>query len=158
MIRLIAAHDEKLGIANDSGIPWHLPKDAQYFREKTKGGIVVMGGATYREFDKPLPDRQNLVLTHELEPLRSGFQAIRDLDLYIKDNQERDIWIIGGASLFAQTISVADELYITRVKGDFHCTKFFPDYSNDFLLVDRTETVTENNIDFSFEIWARRGA
>ena len=158
MIRLIAAHDEKLGIANNNGIPWHLPKDALYFREKTKDGVVVMGAATYREFDKPLPDRKNLVLTHDAKPLRPGFQSISDLELFINDNWDQDIWVIGGASLFAQTISAADELYITRVRGDFHCTKFFPDYYNDFSLLDRAKEVTENSTTYSFEIWARKGA
>ena len=63
MIRQIAAIDSQRGIATDSGIPWKLPGDSAYFREKTSNGLIVMGRATYDEFAAPLHDRENYVLS-----------------------------------------------------------------------------------------------
>ena len=79
MIRLIAAIDSQRGIATDSGIPWKLPGDSAYFREKTATGLIVMGRATYDEFAAPLHDGENYVLSTTTAPLRAGFQAITGL-------------------------------------------------------------------------------
>ena len=79
MIRLIAAIDSRRGIATDSGIPWKLPGDSAYFREKTSSGLVVMGRATYDEFAAPLHDRENFVFTRATTPLRQGFGVVTSL-------------------------------------------------------------------------------
>ena len=63
MIRLIAAIDDRRGIATDLGIPWKLPGDTAYFHDKTANGVILMGRATYEEFAAPLHDRENFVLT-----------------------------------------------------------------------------------------------
>jgi dihydrofolate reductase len=157
MIRFIAAIDSKQGLADEHGIPWQrkLPTDIAYFRAKTKGGIVLMGYRTYEEFDKPLPERRNLVASAKAESLRAGFERVHDASKFLKNTKE-DVWVIGGAALFASTLDLADELYLTRVKGDFHCTKFFPPFEQDFRLESRSEPQTENGITFRFEVWRRK--
>ena len=78
MIRQIAAIDSQRGIATDSGIPWKLPGDSAYFRQKTSTGLIVMGRATYDEFAAPLHGEENYVLSHATTPLRAGFQPIAE--------------------------------------------------------------------------------
>jgi dihydrofolate reductase len=156
MIRAIAAIDLKKGLATDKGIPWHLPSDIAYFRRKTKGYKILMGYNMYTELEKPLPDRQNFVLTHDDEPLRPGFWPIRDLEKFFKDNEDQDIWIVGGAKVFALTLDRTIELYLTRIEGDFNCTKFFPEFIADFNLKSKSEAQNENDLRFSFEIWQRK--
>jgi dihydrofolate reductase len=156
MIRLIAAIDLKRGIATDKGIPWKLPSDVRYFREKTKGFVILMGANVYKEKTKPFPDRTNVVLTYSTEPLREGFIAVNNLQVFFEKYGNQDLWIIGGASLFSQTIDLADELYLTQVRADFNCTKFFPAYEDKFVLDSRSEPQTEGGISFCFDVWVKR--
>ena len=157
MIRFIVAIDNKKGLANEHGIPWQgkLPTDVAYFRSKTIGGNVMMGYGWYTEQQKPLPERRNLVATTKDEKLRPGFETVHDARQFIKDFKE-DLWVGGGAALFASTLDLADELYLTKIDADFNCTKFFPEYENDFELVSETEPQTENGITFRFTVWKRK--
>jgi dihydrofolate reductase len=158
MFRQISAMDTRRGIATDTGIPWHLPGDVAYFREQTSTGNIVMGRATYEEFDAPLHGRDNFVLTSSLEPLRDGFKPVANLDELSQDTSGADVWVIGGAGVYASTIARTDELLITQVFGDFHCTKFFPAYEGEFTLVDAGEEKQEADVRYRFERWQRIGA
>lgn len=156
MIRFIAAIDEKYGLADEHGIPWQgkLPADVAYFRSKTLNGNVLMGLVTYNEFSEPLGKRHNFVLNNTDQKLRPGFEEVRDLDKF-SQTLDGDLWIIGGAGVFAQTIQMADELYLTRIDEDYGCTKFFPSFEDKFKLVSKSEDHTENGITFRFETWQR---
>jgi dihydrofolate reductase len=153
VIRLIAAIDSRRGIATDSGIPWKLPGDTAYFHEKTATGVIVMGWATYTEFAAPLHGRENFILTSRSEPLRAGFRPIGSLDELPTDHPDQDIWVIGGATVYEETIGEAGELLLTQVVGDFDCTKFFPSYQADFLLAARGQDRQEGGITYRFETW-----
>ena len=155
MIRLIAAIDSRRGIATDSGIPWKLPGDTAYFHEKTAIGVILMGWATYNEFKAPLHDRENFVLTAESESLRRGFRAVGSLDQLTSAHLGEDIWVIGGAAVYTETIAEADELLLTRVVGDFHCTKFFPHYEAEFRLAAQGDDRQDGDITYRFETWQR---
>ncbi len=159
MIRLIAALDYKQGIANDSGIPWQgkVPGDLKYFREMTSGSIVLMGYATYTEFEQPLPGRRNLVVTRlEVSPikLRQGFEAVENPESFLNSCHD-DIWVVGGAKLFGRLISYANELYITQLQADFNCTKFFPEFRHDFVMKSESKPITENSVTYTFQVWTR---
>ncbi len=155
VIRLIAAIDERRGVATDDGIPWHLPEDAAYFRRQTAGGVVVMGSATYREFAEPLHDRDNFVMTRDQHPLRSGFRPITTLVDVIRSSPGEDLWVIGGAVVFDRTIGQADELFLTQVLADFACTKFFPEYRDRFSRFDASPDHEDGRVAFRFERWRR---
>ncbi len=155
MIRQIAAMDSRRGIATESGIPWKLPGDTAYFHEQTARGLILMGWATYNEFAAPLHGRENFVLTTGPGPLRTGFRAIGSLDKLVTANRGDDVWVIGGAAVFAETINEADELFLTQVVGDFDCTKFFPPYQTDFRLVTRSDSHRDGDTDYRFETWRR---
>ncbi len=153
MIRLIAAIDSQRGIATDSGIPWTLPGDSAYFREKTSSGLIVMGRATYEEFAAPLHDRENFVFSRSTSPLREGFTVVRSLGELRATHPGEDVWVIGGATVYAETISQADELLLTQVTGDFGCTKFFPPYLATFALQTKGEEHQEGGVSYRFETW-----
>jgi dihydrofolate reductase len=158
VLNLIAAVDEALGVANDGGIPWQgkLPTDAQYFRDQTTVGIILMGYGTYKEFDKPLHDRENFVVARpDSGELKSGFVGVPDAADFLDQHAHDLVWVIGGAALFAQTLARADQLLLTRVVGDFHCTKFFPTFSDAFELQSEASPHVESGITFHFESWQR---
>ena len=155
MIRLIAAVDQKMGIAKDGSQPWKLPSDEQYFQNQTllHGGRVLMGRTTFAVIQKPLPRRQNFVLSHATEPIE-GATIVHDLQAFLVEHP--DVWVIGGASVYQQTIELADELYITRIEADFDCDQFFPQIDPEiFQLKQRSEFHHENDLTFYYEIYAR---
>jgi dihydrofolate reductase len=156
MIRLIAAIDSRRGIATDAGIPWKLPGDSAYFREKTADGLIVMGRATYDEFAAPLHGRENYVLSTTTAPLRTGFQVIADLQQLGAAHPGEDIWVIGGATVYRETITEADELLLTQVLKNFHCTKFFPPYEADFELESQSVDHQEAGLTYRFQTWQSR--
>jgi len=153
VIRLIAAIDSQRGIATDSGIPWTLPDDSAYFREKTASGLIVMGRATYEEFAAPLHDRENFVFSRTTSQLRKGFGVVASLAELRAAHPGEDVWVIGGAAVYAETISQADELLLTQVTGDFGCTKFFPPYLATFALQSKSEEHQEGGVSYRFETW-----
>lgn len=156
MIRQIAAIDSQRGIATDSGIPWKLPGDTAYFRQKTAHGLIVMGRTTYEEFAAPLHGEENYVLTRATTPLRTGFQPIGGLEQLRTARPDEDIWIIGGAGVYAATMAESEELLLTQVLKDFHCTKFFPPYEDTFALQSRSADRHEAGLTYRFDVWRSR--
>lgn len=154
-VRVMAAIDSKQGLADEKGIPWDVPSDRKYLRNKTMGGVLLMGYNTYAEFDSPMSGRRNLVIARDATALRSGFEAVYDVGEFMK-TQPDNLWLFGGADAFKQTFKYADELYLTRIEGDFDCTKFFPEFETDFIRIEVSEPQQENGITFQYEIWQRK--
>lgn len=156
MINHIVIVDNQLGLADDHGIPWP-PLDLAYFRSKTEAKLMVMGYRTYSEFSEPLPNRTNLVVVHPgTPPLRAGFVAITDVDAWLSEHAQDEVWLIGGAGLFAQTLDKVDFIYITRIDHDFSCTKFYPEFQADFKLIQKDPNQQKQGLAFHTEVWQRK--
>ncbi len=157
MVRAIVAIDGKRGLANDKGIPWlgKIPSDYTYYREKISGTDVIMGYGMYLEMKAPYPGVKNFVASNRDERLRDGFELVNNAYDFIT-NFEGDIWNMGGAGLFGSTLELNEELYITQLQGDFGCTKFFPEFISTFEMVSESESVTENGISFTFQVWQKK--
>ena len=156
MIRAIAAIDDRLGLATDTGIPWHVPADIEHFRAMTASSRVLMGYATYSEFESPMTGRINYVATRQTTELRDGFIAVGDLRSFLSDNLNNDLWVIGGATVYAETLEAVQELAVTRIAGDFGCTKFFPAFESTFQLITDETPPTEGGLPpIRFQTWRR---
>lgn len=137
MIKAIFACDEEWGIGKNNTLPWpHNPEDLRWFKKMTANNIVVMGRNTWESLPiKPLPNRLNYVVTSDSN-ITTGyhgrFTSSTDISRAIKATIEDrysptlDIWIIGGAQLFAGCIYIIDEIYISRIEGKFDCDVFLP--------------------------------
>ena len=156
MIKLIAAIDSHRGIANNQGIPWHLPEDSTYFRHQIKNATVIMGRHVYEELTHPFNDAKNYVLSHQSLPLRQGFSLVHDLETFIGEHANETVWVLGGAQLYEQTLAYADELYVTQIEKDFSCTKFFPKFKDSFTLMNESPQREQNKLLFSFQIWRKK--
>lgn len=160
MIRAIAAIDEKRGLADNHGIPWQgrIPSDVAHFRQSTIHSNVLMGAGWYKEQREPLPDRKNFVATSTDTEMRPGFERVTDARVFLKKFKDSPevLWVGGGAGLFASTLDLIDELYLTLLEGDFQCTKFFPEYQQDFVNVSENDPITEGGITFRFTVWRRK--
>lgn len=152
-VRLIAAIDQKRGLAKGGRMAWNLPKESQYFKDKIKGSEILMGWGTFVEALnlKPLEGCKNVVVT-EQDVAYPYVEIVHDLDKYMKE-LDRDIWIIGGGQIFAQTLDRATELYLTQIDADFDCDVFFPEYEAKFHKVSESEPHQENDVTYRFQVW-----
>lgn len=155
MIYAIAALDEKDGIATSDGIPWDLPSDRDYVHHKITGSAVIMGYKTYTERVKPRKDGDSFVIARASTPLRDGFRLVEDPVNFLKRYQSSSevIWIAGGAKIYQELLPLTQKLYLTRINGDFNCTKFFPEFRQQFKLTSQSQEKTENKLKFCYEVW-----
>jgi dihydrofolate reductase len=116
MISLIVAMDQNRLIGKDNDLPWRLPEDLKYFKRITTGHTVVMGRKTFESIGRPLPNRENVVLTHQKDYKKEGATVIHSVEeLEALDAEKEDeLFVIGGATLYEQTLDVANRLYITH--------------------------------------------
>jgi dihydrofolate reductase len=148
--------DEKRGIAKNGRMPWYLPADFKNFKRLTSSGskTVLMTGKTFRKMKRPLPDRENIIWTKDGSINGKGVRTVSDLDEFLKNNS--DVWIIGGSALFDKTLSLAGELYVTRIDHDFACDRFFPVFESKFKLESKSKDIHENGLTFHFEKWVKK--
>ncbi len=156
MIRLIAAIDTKRGIAKGRLQPWYIPNDEKYFLEQTSkwGGEVLMGSKTYEVIGHPLANRKNYVVSRDAVTV-NGAEIVSDLDGFLK-SFERDLWVIGGASVFEQALPYADELYLTEIQADFGCDQFFPDFTASFMPFGEDSLQEQNGFIYKFAVYTKR--
>ena len=111
---IIVAMSTNRAIGKDNKMPWHLPEDLKWFKEKTSGHPVIMGANTYKSIGKPLPNRMNIVVTHkyfkDVIPVHSIQEAYG-----VAEKIDNQCFIIGGAQLYKECIKDADYLYVTFV-------------------------------------------
>lgn len=125
-VSLIAALSRTRLIGTNGALPWRLPKDLQVFKRLTTGKKILMGRKTFESIGKPLPNRENLVLSRS-EQFISGtqvFSTVRDALNSIEEEEE--LMIIGGGEVYKQCLPIATRLYLSVVEGDFHGDAFFP--------------------------------
>ena len=159
MNRLIVAVDRKMGMAKRNVMPWFIPDDEHFFNEQIQlyGGDCLIGLTTYQTFHGPLKGCNNYVLKPDTDPIE-GVTIVNDLDKFLNDFENKDLWVIGGANVFAQVMEKdkADELLVTHIDADFGCTIFFPEIDDRFTLVDQSETKEENGFSFRYARYTRK--
>lgn len=128
MISFIWAMDENGVMGKDNGLPWRLPEDLKFFKETTMGHPIVMGRKTYESIGKPLPGRENIVITRDKEYEAAGCTIVHSYEeLLERAKQEKELFITGGAEVFKQMLPYADKLYVTVIHHSFAGDTFFPD-------------------------------
>jgi dihydrofolate reductase len=114
-----ASLNRVIGIKN--GLPWHIPEDLKYFKEKTKGRAIIMGRKTYESIHKrPLPNRANLLVSHTIKeaPGFICFSSVEKAIEYAKTLKEYDlseIFIVGGGEIYKSTMPITDRIYYTEI-------------------------------------------
>ena len=127
IISIVVAISENNAIGKDNKLLWHLPNDLKHFKEITTGHTVIMGRKTFDSVGKPLPNRRNIVITRNkinipgCEVVNSIKQAI-ELCL-----GEIEIFIVGGAEIYKQSIDITNNIYLTMVHQTFEADTFFPE-------------------------------
>ncbi|MBI3332110.1 dihydrofolate reductase [Candidatus Peregrinibacteria bacterium] len=130
MISLIAAVADNGVIGGANKLLWHLPDDLKRFKALTKGHPVIMGRKTYESIGRPLPERKNIVITHQDLTLR-GCEVVSSLDEAIasaKSGRPEGIFIIGGGEIYKQAMEIADRMYLTHVHASPAGDVYFPEF------------------------------
>lgn len=154
-MKIIAAVDENGGIGKNGKLLFNIPKDMAFFKKITTGKTVVMGRKTYESIGRSLPDRRNIVLTHDSKNNR-GVETVSSVEelLRICDN---DAFVIGGGEVYKLLLPYCDTAYITRILKRTDADVFMPEISDTdgWRIVEKSEVYHENNVDFQFFIYKR---
>ncbi|MFJ7698570.1 dihydrofolate reductase [Lysinibacillus fusiformis] len=158
MISLIVAHDDNQVIGYNNGMPWHLPGDLQYFKNKTMGKPMIMGRKTFESIGRPLPGRRNIVITRDENYHAEGIETVTSLEEAIAiAGDVEEIMIIGGEQIFRLSMEMADRLYITKINHSFQGDTFFPSYAEDFVEVSAEQPETASaGYTFQYQIFERK--
>ncbi|WP_054726614.1 dihydrofolate reductase [Paucilactobacillus hokkaidonensis] len=148
MISFIWAEDLDGTIGKDGRLPWHLPADMRRFKELTTNHTVVMGKRTYESLNRPLPRRRNIVLSNTLTPVENVeiMRNADELENFLKNTND-DVYIIGGAIVFATTINWVDHLFRTVIADHFNGdTNMIPINYDNWKLQERNEFSADEKI------------
>lgn len=132
-VSMIAAMTKNRVIGNDNHLPWHLPADLKHFKTMTLGKPVLMGRKTFDSIgQKPLPKRDNFILTRNTTFQAPGCHVIHDLqDIEHNLATMPELMIIGGAQLYTKFLACAHTLYLTEIDATVEGDAFFPVVSPD---------------------------
>lgn len=151
MITMIAATDKNGLIGNNGKLPWNIPEDMNFFKKITTNNIVVMGRKTYISIGQPLKNRVNVIISTSVaenfnreKPIQeynsdvivlNSFDQIKDL--YFTTNHSKDIFIIGGRSIYKQSLdqAIPEKLLISRIEEEFEGNEFLPDIPKNYSYV-----------------------
>lgn len=134
MIKLIWAMDKNWLIGKENKMPWRVKEDLIYYKEKTEGKNVLMGYNTYISLkgyykDRPLPYGKIYLATRKKIAF-PDCEVISSLEDFLKNNKE-ELWVVGGSSIYSQSLEYASELYISFIKGDYEGDTYFPKFDLD---------------------------
>jgi dihydrofolate reductase len=126
-VALIAAVARNSVIGARNSLPWHLPEDLKHFRTLTSGHTVIMGRKTWESIGKPLPNRQNIVVSRQAGLLIDGASVAHSLEEALSLAVREDpVFVIGGEALYRSAMPLAALLYLTEIERDFHGDARFP--------------------------------
>lgn len=150
IISAIARKDRAIG--KNNALLWHIPEDFKHFKNLTSGHAIIMGENTFKSIGRPLPNRINIILSLTPGFAPEGTVVVTSIDEALakaKEVEQEEIFIIGGASIYKQFISLADRLYLTLVDGEYDADTFFPEYT-EFTRIVSEEKVDNGTYQFSF--------
>jgi dihydrofolate reductase len=167
ILSAIAAMAKNRVIGVDNALPWDLPEDMKFFRDKTKGKVMIMGRKTFESFGgRTLPNRFHIVISRQetyqfndpqveiVSNLNEAIELAHMLTTKYKAKFGEEVMVIGGGEIYKQSLDVLDRIYLTVIEKDFPGTVKFPEFSEqDFKLVDRSDRTEP--IPFSFRTYER---
>ena len=128
-LSLIVAMDENRLIGNDNQLPWRLPADLAFFKRTTMGKPIIMGRKTFDSIGRPLPGRRNIVITRDPEFSAEGCDVVHSIEAALAGCSHHDeLMLIGGATLYEQTLDRVSSMYITQIHHGFSGDTWFPEF------------------------------
>jgi dihydrofolate reductase len=164
-INLIWAQAHHRVIGKDGKMPWHLPEDLAHFKRTTLGCPVIMGRKTWDSLPakfRPLPGRMNVVISSEASTRenlsKNGCQPaqnLREALLICEQSGSSEVWVIGGAQIYAQALPLAHKLVITEIDAAIEGDAFAPELDASWREVERTNLAAANGMKLAFVSYLR---
>lgn len=164
-LSLIVAATRNYVIGQDNEMPWHLPEDLRYFKQRTLGKPVIMGRKTWDSIGRPLPGRLNIVITRQTDLQLEGAEVFSDLSAAIvraenwaADHGAEEVMVIGGGQLYRQALPMASKVYLTRIEAELAGDTHFPELPFDeWQRTDAQPFAAQGQTPaYTFEVWQRR--
>ena len=165
----IAAMAKNRVIGVNNKLPWHIPEDFKFFKETTKGHILIMGRKTFESLGKPLPHRFHIVITRQesyryedpnvqvVHSLNMALELAHMLTEKFKAKFGDEVFIAGGGDIYRQAMDIVDKIYLTVIEQEFAGDACFPEFNeNDFILTRKD--LRQAPIPFSFRTYERKKA
>ena len=158
-ISLIVAMDKKGVIGLEGGLPWYLSADLKHFKSITMSKPLIMGRKTHESIGRPLPGRQNIIVTRAKAFKADGCTVVHSLEDALHAAGDVDeVIIMGGSGIYDQILARADRLYLTEVHADVKGDVYFPEFDKgDWPEVEREDHFVDetNDFDYSFVVLER---
>jgi len=161
IISCIVAVAEDNVIGKDNDIPWYLPNDLKYFKKRTLNHHIIMGRKCYQSIGKPLPKRTNVIVTRDPYFISSNCIVAQSIEQALNvayENEEEEVFIIGGGTIYEQTQMIWDKLYLTEVDLKTEGDIFFPklDMSEwDLISSEEHKKDDKNKFNHVFKVYQR---
>ena len=152
MLSIIAALSNNKVIGNDNQLPWHLPADLKHFKSITMGKPIIMGRKTYESIGKPLPGRDNIIISRDPDYQANGCQVFDSITTAINSQSQADeVMIIGGASIYEQALPLVQRMYLTLIHQNIEGDAFFPEWDQqEWSETERTDHKADDNTTFDY--------
>lgn len=158
LLTLIVARARNGVIGRDNTLPWRLPEDLAHFKRTTMGAPVIMGRKTWESIGRPLPGRRNIVVSRNAQLRLDGAETASSLEdaLRLCVGVEQ-VFLIGGAQLYAEALPSADRLIVTEIDADIDGDAHFPDIDPQrWIATERERHHSEaNGFDYAFVTYER---
>ncbi|MEN9386077.1 MAG: Dihydrofolate reductase [Bacteroidota bacterium] len=162
MLKILVAFDENRVIGKNNTLIWHLPADLKRFKALTTGHVIIMGRKTFESIGKPLPNRTTIVISRQADLQIEGAiitHSVEEAILKAKSLTREDIFIVGGAEIYALSLPLADQILVTQLHDIFEGDAFFPEIPLDsWEVIERERGVTDekNAYQYSYLTYSRK--
>ncbi|REK26800.1 MAG: dihydrofolate reductase [Planctomycetota bacterium] len=158
-LSIIVAMAENRVIGRDGGLPWHISADLKRFRRLTTGHAIVMGRKTYDSIGRPLPERRSIVISGNRDYAPAGVEVVPSLEAaWELAGEDDEVFVIGGASIYAAALPLAETLHVTRIHAEVAGDVWFPEVDwRSWQLVEQSaeETDEKSGLTYSFAEFRR---
>ena len=152
-LHLIFARARNGVIGHNNTLPWHLPEDLAHFKQTTLGQPVIMGRKTWASLPpkfRPLPGRTNIVVTRQADWQAEGAVVAHSIEEALQHcPSDAQVWVIGGAEVYAQAMPLATRAVVTEIDADFEGDAFAPTFDADWHETERSKHVAANGLGYS---------
>jgi len=162
VLKILVAFDENRVIGKNNTLIWHLPADLKRFKSLTTGHVIIMGRKTFESIGKPLPNRTTIVISRQADLQIEGViiaHSVEEAILKAKSITREDIFIVGGAEIYALSLALADQILVTQLHDIFEGDAYFPEIplaSWEITEKERGVTDEKNAYQYSYITYTRK--
>lgn len=160
----IVAVSENNAIGVKNGLPWNIPEDLKFFKDKTLNSVIIMGRKTYESLGRPLPKRTHIVIskTSQPEDFPSGVHLVSSIEEAIKvaktlghEKHLQEIFIVGGGEIYKQSLKFVDKIYLTRIHTEVDADAFYPEIPTSQFKIAEERPSKDDNYSYTFVEYIR---